>query len=72
MIEYRRQTVRDDPSTPRKFIDVVMDYGGDDASLVQSDLVDYILAAYMSTGDSEYHLNFIQFDKLYQANCTFP
>ena len=53
MIEHRRKTVQDQPNTPRKFIDVVMDYGGDDASLVQSDLVDYILAAYMSTGDSE-------------------
>ncbi len=38
----------------RKFIDVVIDFGGDDAELIESDVIDYVLAAYMSTGDSEF------------------
>ena len=54
LIGHRRKTVQENPTTPTKFIDIVMDFGGDDESLIESDVVDYILAAYMSTGDREF------------------
>ena len=54
LIQHRRKTVQENPTTPTKFIDIVMDFGGDDESLIESDVVDYILAAYMSTGDREF------------------
>ncbi len=54
MIEHRRKTMSDNPNTSRKFIDIVMDYGKDDKRLIETDLVDYILAGYMSTGDCKY------------------
>ena len=56
LIKHRRKTLHENPTTPTKFIDIVMDFGGDDESLIESDVVDYILAAYMSTGDREYFL----------------
>ena len=43
--------MKENPDTPCKFIDIVMDYGKDDKRLIETDLVDYILAGYMSTGD---------------------
>ena len=54
LIKHRRKTVQENPTTPTKFIDIVMDFGGDDESLIESDVVDYILAAYMSTGDRKF------------------
>ena len=51
LIKHRRKTLQENPTTPTKFIDIVMDFGGEDESLIESDVVDYILAAYMSTGD---------------------
>ncbi len=54
LIAHRKRTLREHPNTPTKFIDIVMEYGGDDTVLVESDLINYILASYMSTGDSKF------------------
>lgn len=50
---YRRREGKDHDGR-RLFIDVCIEYGSGNDVLIESDLVDFVIGGYMSTGECEY------------------
>ena len=53
----RRRDGKDDDGR-RLFIDVCIEYGGDNDILIESDLVDFVIGGYMSTGECKNYIFF--------------